>query len=176
MGRSNAFTIQFSGLKLGKHKFDFSVDDTFFEKLEYSQVKTGEIEVELELEKRSTMLTLDFKLNGWVGEECDRCMIDYKQKLTGEHRIFVNFGDEYDELDESLLVIPRDSYELNVSQLIYEFIGVNIPLRKVPCEENDDRSICDQKALNVLAASTADENSDNPLWVKLNEIKDQLKE
>lgn len=176
MGRSSAFTIQFSGLKLGKHKFELHVDDTFFEKLEYSQVRTGEIEVELELDKRSNMLVLDFKLNGWVGAECDRCMIDYKQKLNGEHRIYVNFGEEYDEPDESLLVIPRDSYELDVSQLIYEFIGVSIPLRKVPCEENDDLSICDKKALEVLAASTADENNNNPLWVKLNEIKDQLKE
>lgn len=176
MARSSAFTIQFSGLKLGKHNFELRVDDTFFEKLEYSQVKTGEIEVLLELDKKSTMLVLDFKLNGWVGEECDRCMIDYKQQLNGEYRIYVNFGEEYDELDDSLLVIPRESYELDVSQLIYEFIGVNIPLRKVPCEENGDMSICDNKALEVLAASTPEENSNNPLWVKLNEIKDQLKE
>lgn len=166
--------IQFSGLKLGKHKFDFSVDDTFFEKLEYSQIKTGEVEVEIELDKGSTMFILDFKLKGWVGEECDRCMIDYQQHLDGEHRIFVNFGDTYDELDDSLLVIPRDAYELDVTQLIYEFIGVNIPLRKVPCEESEDQSLCDQDTLKALKSTTADEKSNNPLWRKLNEIKDQL--
>jgi hypothetical protein len=52
MEKSSAFIVQFSGLKLGKHNFEFVVDDTFFEKLDYSQVKHGEIEVNIELEKK----------------------------------------------------------------------------------------------------------------------------
>ena len=176
MKKSGAFKVQFTGLKLGKHSFDFHVDEAFFEKLEYSQVKKGEVEVELVLDKKSTMMVLDFQLNGWVAESCDRCTAEYQQHVTGEHRIYVKFGDEYDEQDDTLLIIPRESYEIDLSQLIYEFIGVNTPLRKVPCEENDDRTVCDLETLKVLEASEMDEKKSNPLWAKLNEIKDQLNE
>lgn len=176
MGKSSAFAVQFSGLKLGKHDFDFVVDDSFFEKLDYSPIKKGAVEVKIELEKKSSMLVLNFHLNGWVAENCDRCSVEYQQHLEGEHTVFVKFGDDYEELDDNLLMIPRGDFELDVTQLIYEFIGLNIPLRKVPCEEADDLTICDQDVLAKLDASRSEQEKNNPLWAKLNEIKDQLKD
>ena len=176
MKKSSAFIVQFSGLKLGKHKFDFLVDDAFFEKLEYSPIEKGKVEVNIILEKKSSMMILDFELSGWIGANCDRCTVEFNQQLSGEHQLYVKFGDDYDEPDENLLVIPRESYELDVSQLIYEFIQLNVPLRKIPCEENDDRSICDQATLKVLEASEMNEKTNNPLWAELNKIKDQLKD
>lgn len=176
MEKSSVFIIQFSGLKFGKHNFKFDVDDAFFEKLEYSPIEKGEVEVKIVLEKKPSMMILDFKLNGWVAASCDRCTVEFKQPLNGEHQLFVKFGDDFDELDEALLVIPHESYELDVSQLIYEFVQLNVPLRKIPCEENDDTSLCDQETLKVLEASEIDEKSSNPLWAELNKIKDQLKD
>lgn len=176
MKSSSAFKVQFSGLKLGKHNFDFNVDDTFFEKLDYSLISKGEVEVTVVLDKKSTMMVLDFELNGWVMESCDRCTADYRQHVTGEHQIYVKFGDDFDEPDDSLLVIPRDEYELDISQLIYEFIQLNVPLRKIPCEESKDDSMCDKDTLKVLKAAEADDNKNNPLWAELNRIKDQLKD
>ena len=176
MEKSSAFIVQFSGLKLGKHSFEFDVDDAFFEKLEYSPIEKGEVEVTVVLEKKSSMMILDFELDGWVAANCDRCTVEFKQPLSGEHQLYVKFGDEYEELDETLLVIPHESYELDVSQLIYEFIQLNVPVRKIPCEENDDTSLCDQETLKVLEASETDGKSSNPLWAELNKIKDQLKD
>ncbi len=174
MEKSSAFIVQFSGLKLGKHNFEFVVDDTFFEKLEYSPIKKGKVDLTIVMDKKSSMLVLDFKLNGWVAENCDRCTVEYNQPVSGEHRLYVKFGDDYDEPDENLWVIPHESYEIDVSQLIYEFIGLSIPLRKVPCDESGDTTICDQETLKVLEQSEMDENKNNPLWAELNKIKDQL--
>ena len=176
MKKSSAFIVQFSGLAIGKHNFDFVVDDTFFEKLDYSPIEKGEVEVKVVLEKKSSMMILDFELNGWVASNCDRCTVEYKQSIKGEHQIYVKFGDDFDEPDETLLVIPHESYELDVTQLIYEFIQLNVPLRKIPCEANDDTTLCDQETLKVLEASEIDEKSNNPLWAELNKIKDQLKD
>lgn len=176
MGKSGTFKVQFSGLKLGKHHFDFNVDDAFFERLDYSPIKKGEVEVAVVLDKKSAMMVLDFKLKGWVIENCDRCTVEYRQQVSGDHQIYVKFGDDFDEPDENLLVIPRDEYELDISQLIYEFIQLSVPLRKIPCEENADDSMCDKDTLKVLEASEVDEKNNNPLWVGLNKIKDQLKD
>lgn len=176
MGKSSEFMIQFSGLKLGVHQFEFSVDNSFFEKLDYSPIKRGEVAVNLELEKKPALLTLNFKLDGWIGETCDRCAVDYHQKLNGEHQMFVKFGEEYDEPDDNLIILPNEAYELDVTQLVYEFIGLNVPLRKVPCEEDGDTSICDQETLRALESSDSEEEKENPLWAELNKIKDQLKD
>ncbi len=176
MEKTADFKVQFSGLKLGKHTFEFVVDDTFFEKLDYSPIKKGAVDVDVLLDKKSSMLVFDIELSGWVMENCDRCAVQYQQPLNGEHRIYVKFGDEYDEPDEDLVVLPRESYEMDLSQLIYEFIGVNIPLKKVPCEADGDTSICDKETLSLLEHSDTDEKKTNPMWAKLNEIKDQLKE
>jgi uncharacterized metal-binding protein YceD (DUF177 family) len=176
MGKSIEFIVPFSGLKLGKHKFEFLVDDSFFEKLDYSPIKKGEVTVNLELDKKPAMLTLNFKLGGWIGENCDRCAVDYHQKLEGEYQIFVKFGEEYDEPDENLIILPHEAFEINVTQLIYEFIGLSIPLKKVPCEEDGDTSICDLETLKALENSESEEEKENPLWAELNKIKDQLKD
>ncbi|MCB0756021.1 MAG: DUF177 domain-containing protein [Flavobacteriales bacterium] len=174
MDKTADFKVQFSGLKLGVHTFEFVVDNTFFEKLEYSPIDQGEVVVQVELEKKSSMLVLNFGIDGWVMENCDRCAVEYQQHVIGEHRIYVKFGDEYDEPDEDLLVLPREAYEIDLSQLIYEFIGLNIPLKKVPCDEDGDTSICDKETLKLLESAASEEEKTNPLWAKLNEIKDQL--
>ena len=176
MGKSSDFIVPFSGLKLGIHEFEFSVDDSFFEKLEYSPIKHGEVTVRLELDKKPAMLTLNFELSGWIGEVCDRGAVDYHQKLSGEHQVFVKFGEEYDEPDDNLIILPHESHEIDVTQLIYEFIGLNIPLKKVPCEEDGDTTICDQETLKALEESVSKEVNENPLWAELNKIKDQLKD
>ncbi|MFT4545668.1 MAG: hypothetical protein ACI9EQ_002146 [Bacteroidia bacterium] len=176
MKKSSAFIVQFSGLKLGKHSFEIVVDDTFFEKLEYSPIEKGKVDVKIVLEKKSSMMIFDFKLNGWVGANCDRCTVEFNQQFSGEHQLYVKFGDDFEELDDNLLVIPRESYQMDVSQLIYEFIELNVPLRAIPCEVSDDTTLCDQETLKVLEEAEMVDKKSNPLWAELNKIKDQLKD
>lgn len=176
MGSSSQFKVRFSGLKEGKHTFEFDVDNSFFEKLEYSQIEQGEVHVSLELTKKSTHMEFDFKLIGWIGEACDRCVVDYHQNVEGEYKVFVKFGEDFEELSDDMIVIPKDEYELDVSQLIYEFIGLSVPLRKVPCEENGDTTICDQAVLDLLEPKDSEREKSNSPWAALKGIKDQLKD
>lgn len=176
MGKSDQFKVRFSGLKPGKHAFEFEVDNSFFEKLEYSHIQEGNIRLTLELDKRSTHMELDFKLDGWVGETCDRCTVGYHQAIAGEYRIFVKFGDGFEEASDELVIIPRETHELDVSHMIYEFIGLSVPLKKVPCDENGDTSICDREILRILEPSRSEGENGNPLWAALKDIKDQKKD
>lgn len=52
MKKKSDFTIPFAGLKLGHHLFDFQVDDSFFEDIEYSLIKKGSLNVDIDLEKK----------------------------------------------------------------------------------------------------------------------------
>ncbi|MBL4586539.1 MAG: DUF177 domain-containing protein [Flavobacteriales bacterium] len=176
MGKSAAFKVPFSGLKTGEHTFEFIADNSFFEKFEYAQIEKGEVQIALKLAKKPTHMELNFTLKGSIDENCDRCTVAYQQPIIGAYTIYVKFGDDFDEPDDNLLIIPREAFEIDVSHMIYEFIELSIPRKLVPCDESGDTSICNQEILQRLESNISEEKKSNPLWNALNEIKDQLKE
>lgn len=145
------YTIRFSGLGNGKHRFDFQVDDEFFEKLEYAVVERGDVAVVVELEKTPTLLTLWFEYDGRVEVTCDRCTANWMRPVQGRQRLLIRISDAEEESEsEELIYLPRNEYEFNVAQHIYEYIALSVPLRVIPCEDADDYSICDQQVLRLL--------------------------
>ena len=75
MKQLSAYKIPYLGLKLGKHLFDFEIDDTFFEHFEHHEEDLTNFKVflDIELEKQSTMINIVFKFAGSVDGPCDRC-------------------------------------------------------------------------------------------------------
>lgn len=124
------YIIPFVGLKIGFHDFSFEVRDSFFEALDYSIIEKGSLSVTLRLEKKETMLIGDFFVKGHVEAICDRCSDKVDVPTKGGYRLIFKFGNENSE-DEALIVLPPDSYELDISQNLYELITVSLPTRLV---------------------------------------------
>ena len=61
MKAMKAYTIQFVGLKVGKHHFDYQIDNTFFLDFEYDEFNDVDLKVELLFEKKTTLLELHLK-------------------------------------------------------------------------------------------------------------------
>lgn len=125
------FTIPFKGLKLGIHQFDFELNNAFFEHFEYKEFNDSNIELNVLLEKMSTLMefTLDFK--GTVNVACDLTNELYDQPVSGTYQFVVKFGEEENDENEDLLILPHGSFEVNIQQYIYESIVLAMPLRKV---------------------------------------------
>lgn len=174
MGKLREFVVKFSGLSTGVHHFGFDVNDRFFEQLEDSLIRSGDVEVKMTMDKRPTHLELTFSLCGEVGEQCDRCAVDYRQSVSGEYRMFVKFGETEEEVDDELMTIPHGSFELDVSQMVYEFIGLSLPLRKVPCETTGDTSLCDRTVLDRISEPLTDNDTQNPFKAILGNLKDRM--
>lgn len=47
-----AYTIPFVGLKLGKHQFEYDIDNEFFEHFEYDDLNSSNVKIDLLLEKK----------------------------------------------------------------------------------------------------------------------------
>lgn len=65
------YIIQFVGLNIGEHLFEFSINDKFFEDIDYSEIKQCNLQVKLLLLKQSTMMVLNFEISGTVNIDCD---------------------------------------------------------------------------------------------------------
>ena len=51
-----AYSISFSGLKIGKHHFDYQIDNTFFQEFDFEDFNNAAIAVELVFEKLISLL------------------------------------------------------------------------------------------------------------------------
>jgi uncharacterized metal-binding protein YceD (DUF177 family) len=131
MRKLAAFTIPFVGLKQGSHGFDYQVDKEFFEHFEYEDFNDADVKVKLVLEKKPTMLELTFAASGVVNVNCDLTNEPYDQPVEGDLRLVVKFGDELNEDNEELLILPHGEYQVNVAQYIYELIVLSVPLKRV---------------------------------------------
>jgi uncharacterized metal-binding protein YceD (DUF177 family) len=131
MKQLKEFTIPFVGLKQGEHHFDFKIDNTFFLHFEYDEFNKAEVSADALLLKKSNSLEFHFTVQGFVNVHCDISNEPFDQKIEGNHHLVVNFGDEFNDEDDALLIVPHGSYEVNIQQYLYELVVLSLPAKRV---------------------------------------------
>jgi uncharacterized metal-binding protein YceD (DUF177 family) len=167
------YSIPFTGLALGKHHFEYDINDAFFDEYEYSLVKKADLKCKVELEKQETMLILSFQITGTVDATCDRCLSQYPQVLDINEQQIAKFTDEDIDEDDDIITLGKNEHEIALAGLIYEYINVAVPFITV-CDDEGNTPYCDKEMLNKLndlsANNEQDENPD-PRWDALKKIK-----
>ena len=92
---------------------------------------TSNINVDVELVKNTTLLELHFKISGTVNINCDVTNEPYDQVINNEFDLVVNFGEEYNDENIDILILPHGAYEINIQQYIYEFIVLAVPIKRI---------------------------------------------
>ncbi len=177
MNYLSQYTIPFSGLKEGMHLFDFSADDRFFAEFGESEITKGSVTVQVKLERRSTYLKLTFTHKGEVELICDRCLEAYSQPVKGVNPMLVKFSEtETDDGDEIIFIHPG-SHQVEVAQLIYEFIVLSVPIRHVHPDGKNGDSLCNPEMLHKLdefrAPDLHESPATDPRWNDLKKIIDK---
>lgn len=125
------YIIPFIGLKVGKHHFDYQIDNKFFEDFEYEDFNNVNVKTDLVFEKKTTLLEIHFEIEGIVNINCDLTNEPFNQEVKGDFDLVVKFGDDYNNEHEDILIIPHGEYEINVAQYIYELIILSVPAKRV---------------------------------------------
>jgi len=131
MNNLKAYLIPFIGLKIGKHQFDYQVDNTFFAHFDYDEFNDASVKVSIILEKKSTLLELEIKHKGTVNVPCDVSGEEFDLAIKGNLKLVVKFGDAFNDENEELLIVPHGEFQINVAQYIYESIVLSVPLRRI---------------------------------------------
>lgn len=168
------FDIPIQGLESGQHTFHFDISSEFFAKFENALIEEGDFEVEVLLEKRPDMIVCDFKVDGHMYTDCDRCLEPIDLPIKNEVRLLFKYAEIEREEDE-IVFIPRGIHALNLGKYIYEMISLSVPLiRQYNCEEDEDAP-CNDDVLDILESSAPEEpekDDDNPIWDVLKGLKD----
>ena len=166
------FNIQFVGLKEGSHLFEYEINSKFFEAFNYDEFESSSIKISLEFIKKSTLLELTFTASGYVEVPCDVTNELYNQIVQDVFRLVVNFGPEFNDDNEELLILPHEAYEFNVAQFIYELIVLSVPSKRVHPKVLDGTmnsvALDKLKELEIKEVKTVEQT--DPRWDKLKNL------
>lgn len=165
------FVIPFVGLKLGLHEFEFDINKSFFEPLPYSLIEDGRLSAFLELEKKETMLIANLEIVGYIFTTCDRCTEPLSQEIEGEFTLYYTVGEEESE-DENLIILAPESYQIDISQPLYELISLSMPAKLVHEEGecNEEMVALLAKYQQPLTNSKPDQDDIDPRWSALKNL------
>jgi len=169
------FTIPFVGLKVGKHYFDYNIENKFFQYFEYEDFNNSNLKVDVVLEKKATFLELHFKVSGTVNVNCDVTNEPFNQSLNNEFDLVVKFGEEYNDENIDILIIPHGEYEINIQQFVYELIVLAMPSKRVhPGVEDGTLDSDILEKLEELSPKEEDKKEDqketDPRWNTLKKL------
>jgi uncharacterized metal-binding protein YceD (DUF177 family) len=176
------YKIRFTSLKEGFHNFNYTRGKECFEQIEYSEIKNADIVVSLELEKKSTMMLLNFEIKGKVEVMCDRCTDTFFIDIESDDELIYQFGEE-DVDDDKVIVIFPNEIEINISHPVYECISLAIPSRRL----HDSKKDCNQDMIKEISnyllteedndsegvENNSTEKEIDPRWSELNKLKNK---
>jgi uncharacterized protein len=172
------FVLSFAGLKIGKHEFEFEISRSFFEEYEYSAIEDADLQVRVVLDKKETMLIVEFFIQGEVTTTCDRCMDPLKLNLDADYKQIFKFGHEESD-NEALTVLHPDEHELDVKNFIYEFIIVSLPSKVIHLKgECNEEMMATMEKYNVnlndddddIDDEDDDDEDSRSVWSILNDL------
>lgn len=174
MKQLDEFLIPFAGLKLGKHQFEFQIGKSFFEDFNFDEYDDVQVKVNVILEKKSTLLELTFKHQGTVNVLCDLTGEPFDLPIKGKINLLVKFGEEFNNDNEELLILPHGEHQLDVKQYIYEMIVLSVPQKKVHPGVKDGSlqtpALEKLKSLSVGEPKTEKESETDPRWDQLKKL------
>ena len=92
MLKSSPHILQFSGLKLGNHHFEYELEASFFDSCESFGINKGVGVAKAQLEKKETMMLLSLTLEAQLEVSCDRCNENMSLDVNGTMELIYKFG------------------------------------------------------------------------------------
>lgn len=169
------YILKFSKLRAGNHEFTYSVKDSFFKNFDESPVESGELNVNVNLEKTASVLTLNFHISGTIDVPCDRCLDLINLDIDSNNTLYVKFGDERTDITDvdQVMMLDNSDTEIDLSRHIFEYICLSIPFRVTHEEFSDSECDADMlKKLNqYLISEETDSEKTDPRWDALKTLR-----
>jgi uncharacterized metal-binding protein YceD (DUF177 family) len=169
------FILSFSDLQIGSHNYSFDIENWFFDKFEYSEIKKGGIKIDLSLEKQERMIFLHFNIDGFADVMCDRCGEYYSHPLKGQQDLIIKIGHVSSEDEDDLVVLSEYDQHFDLSQHLYEYISLLLPMQHIHPADSKGHSKCNKKALEILEKLNLNHKNKSdeidPRWEELKKLK-----
>ncbi len=169
--RRSDFEIEIFNLENKQYTYDFVVDKDFFKSQEGSVIEEGGATVHVVLDKSDAFFDLLFMIEGEVGLVCDRSLEKFNAPISINEKLICKYGQEELEIDEQVIQITKSTQMIDLSQYIYEFISLSIPMKKLHPKFEDEEDNDDGLLIYSSKDDEAADKKIDPRWGKLKDLK-----
>jgi uncharacterized metal-binding protein YceD (DUF177 family) len=169
----NNFILKLGALTNGINSFTFDIKDQFFEAFTLSDVKHADIIATALLDKDSDKIGLNLRVDGKINNQlCDICTEELSIDITADTDVVLKITDEDLHSTDEIFYIKKSENSLNLKQLIFEIIILNLPnKRQHPFDENGN-SICNEEMVDLVNKyKEVEKKSSDARWDALKDIK-----
>ncbi len=180
MSGKRLLEIAFVGLKPGIYEYVYDITDKFFVDYDKQDFTNCIANIKLQLEKNSSFMLLHFEVGGSLDLICDRCGNTLPILLWEDFKIAIKLVDNPEDMnnaeeDPDVYYIAKMESHLNVTEWIYEFINLSIPMQRMCSEEDMGGKYCNKevlKKLQEMKPSEIEKGETDQLWKGLEKFKD----
>jgi uncharacterized metal-binding protein YceD (DUF177 family) len=175
MNKMNQYTIQFSGLKDGKHDFTFEIGKELFAFYENSDIIDAKIVIKAMFEKKVSLLSFQFEIKGTIKTTCDRCLEVLELEIQDSPDLYINFGETTSDITDidDTMILARSEDKIDLSKHFYDYIVINLPIQKIHPQDKNGKSTCNPdmlKKLETYLSQDTKKNETDPRWDKLKNL------
>jgi uncharacterized metal-binding protein YceD (DUF177 family) len=175
----STFDINIHGLENKQYEYHFEGNNSFFEAFEQDYLNQGDFKVNIILDKSVSLIRVHFDIVAEIQMQCDRSLEDFVETFQIKEDYIFKFGEKAEVVNEELEIIPFGATKINIAQLIFDFISLQIPMKKLhPRFRNED----DDNSEGILVYSDALEDKKeevndgiDPRWAELLKLKNLKK-
>ena len=168
MRKSDAI-VQFSGLESGKYEYHYTLGSDFFSEFENEELRDGDVDFRVVLEKTERSMMFTFSFSGSVRSFCDRCLGEMDVPVSGEEHLCIKLSNDERCDNEDMFILPENASRIDLSQWMYEYVVVSLPMRKV----HEDGQ-CDSEMLRYIeqpSSEVSESEAVDPRWSVLEKLK-----
>ncbi len=166
------YVINFNSLKEGLHEFDLEVDNNLFKHFGHEDFNSCTIKIKIGLVKKSNLLELNFISQGSININCHVSNESFNYKQNSTMDLVVKFGSKTNSDSEELLILPKGSYQIDVSQQLYEMIVLSLPIKIIHPGVED--GTLESETVNRLKKYESNTHKNisktDPRWDKLKDL------
>ena len=167
------FKIKLGAINGGENYFIFEIKDQFFEEFTLSDVEYANITATALLDKDGDRLSITLTIDGKINKLlCDICTDEISVDINAETKVIIKTTDKDLVSTDEIFYIKTSENEIDLKQLIFELIILNLPKKRQHGFNQDGNSKCNKEMIDLVNKYTvAEEKSSDPRWDALKELK-----
>ena len=147
------YSIDYKGLSVGCHEFDFVIDGLFFQEKEADRIVDAQLNAKVVVEKSGRQMEVSLLIDGTLNVECDRCLDVFEMPLHIEQPFVVKSAGQSCEDDQDVLWLSPEDDSLDLTDYIYDTVCLSLPFQVVHPNPED----CNQDVIACFKSVTVEE-------------------
>ena len=171
--KMNHFTVNLGSINSDKKSFSFNIKGKFFDTFPSSEVRHADISAIATLSKNIDKISLHLVIAGKIHRlPCDICTENLSLEISAETNMIIKKTNEKLFSSDEIYYIQKTDNEINLKQLIFELIVLNIPKKRKHPLSKEGNSTCNKEMIELVNKYTQKERqSSDPRWDALKVLK-----